>query len=163
MTTYAEELRLRAVRPALEWLQLWSLAAEELVLATFAHESGGFKHRVQVGGGPGLGLGQIELATHDDVFTHYLDYAPRHELRSRLLLLKTAPDAHPLAELRDNDNYAAGVCRLIYRRAPEPLPEPHDIAGMAALWKRRYNTPLGKGTVEKFIADYHRYVKPAGN
>ena len=158
MSRYADDLRLRAVQPALEQLGLWSLAAETLVLATAAHESGGFLYREQRGGGPALGLWQIEPDTHDDLYFNYLDYRP--ELRAKLITLKTTPGADDLdAELRDNDVYAAGVCRLIYKRHPAPLPsDPADIEAMAALWKRVYNTALGKGTVQQFISDYERHV-----
>ena len=157
MSQYAEELRLRAVRPALERIAMWSPAAENLVLGTAAHESGGFRHRMQVGGGSALGLWQIEPDSHDDLYINYLDY--RHELRAALIGLKTAIDADPYDELRDNDLYAAGVCRLIYRRSPDKLPDdPDDIAALAAIWKRAYNSALGKGTVQKFMADYARYV-----
>lgn len=162
MTQAADEFRLGAVRPALEAIGLWSPVAEELVVGTAAHESGGFRYRGQVGAhgqpaGPALGLCQIEPATHDDLYRNWLDYRP--ELRALVVGLKTAPDADPLEEVRSNDRYAAAICRLIYRRHPNPLPQdPADVEAIAALWKAVYNTAQGKGTVDQFVADYHRYV-----
>ena len=157
MTQYAEELRLRAVRPALQRLGMWSPVAEELCLGTAAHESGGFLHRDQVGGGPALGLWQIEPATHDDLYINFLDY--RLELRAKLISLKDAPDADPYDELHDNDLYAAGVCRLIYKRHPAPMPNDlADIAALGAYYKLAFNTVLGKATVQQFLDDYRRYV-----
>lgn len=158
MSQCAEELRLRAVRPALERLEMWSPAAENLVLGTASHESGGFKHRVQIGGGPALGLWQIEPDTHDDLYFNYLDYRP--ELRAKLISLKSAPDADDLdAELRDNDLYAAACCALLYHRHGEPKwDSPADVGAMAACWKRWFNTPKGRGTEAQFVSDYERYV-----
>jgi hypothetical protein len=43
------------------------------------------------------------------------------------------------------------MCRLHYRRVAEPLPAAKDTEAMAAYWKAHYNTPLGKGTVEKAL------------
>jgi hypothetical protein len=48
--------------------------------------------------------------------------------------------------------YAAAMARLRYRRAPGRLPAAGDVAGMAAYWKRHYNTPLGRGVPAEFAA-----------
>ena len=50
------------------------------------------------------------------------------------------------------------MCRLKYRRDPEPLPEPDDIEGLGKTWKRVYNTHLGKGKVDEFVSNYYKYV-----
>ena len=47
--------------------------------------------------------------------------------------------------------YGAAVCRLCYYCQPEALAEAGDIEGQAAFWKQRYNTPLGAGTVSKYM------------
>lgn len=52
--------------------------------------------------------------------------------------------------------FQAAVCRLIYLRVSEKIP--NDLAGMANYWKKYYNTSKGKGTPEKFIEAYERYV-----
>ena len=54
--------------------------------------------------------------------------------------------------------YAAAMCRVHYRRFPEPLPEATDLPGQARLWKLRYNSPLGAGTEAEYIANYEKYV-----
>ena len=43
------------------------------------------------------------------------------------------------------------MCRVHYFRSPLKLPDAKDAQGMAELWKAAYNTPLGKGTVEKAL------------
>lgn len=57
------------------------------------------------------------------------------------------------------DSLALMFCRLHYLRVPSPVPR--DLAGQAAYWKQHYNTPLGKGTAEKYLADWDRFVKGA--
>ena len=61
------------IKPALEKLGLWSMAAEELVLGTAIVESAAIYLR-QHGAGPALGLWQAEPRTHDDLYTNYLSY-----------------------------------------------------------------------------------------
>jgi hypothetical protein len=36
-------------------------------------------------------------------------------------------------------------------RKPDPLPEAGDVEGQGAFWKKHYNTPLGAGTVPKYV------------
>jgi len=51
--------------------------------------------------------------------------------------------------------YATAIAQVIYLRAPMRLPAPDDLHGLAGYWKRYYNnTSAGKGTVEKWLADY---------
>lgn len=133
--------------------------AVDLVLGTMATESGGFRDLRQVPTGPALGYAQIEPATHDDIYTHFLDARPA--LRARVLEL-TAPAApgglH--GQLSANLHYAAVICRLVYWRRPRALPRHGDVAGYATLWKDVYNTAAGKGTTAKFVADWTRWVAP---
>lgn len=156
MTIDADALRRWAVRPALEHLGMWSEAAENLVLGTAAHESGGFGWRTQAGGGPALGLWQIEPATLSDLYANFLAY------HGRLLALLTdlrQADVPRDIDLRDNDRYGAGCCMLLYARHHAPLPvDPNDIPALAAFYKRWFNTPEGAATEKEFADDYRRYV-----
>ena len=60
------------IRPALTKINLWSRSAEELVLGTAIVESG-LTYLKQRGEGPALGLWQIEPATHEDLYTNFLN------------------------------------------------------------------------------------------
>lgn len=144
------------IRPVLHDLDLWSPEAERLVLGTACKESECGRWLVQLGGGPALGIYQMEPATHSDLWAHYI-YG-RDALRLRLQ--KFCSQAEPPAnELIWNLAYATAMCRIHYYRAPEKIPD--DLPGQAQLWKLRYNTPLGAGTVDEYIAAWRQFV-PAG-
>ena len=138
--------RARIVEPTLRHLQLWSPAAEWLVLATAVHESG-LSALIQVGG-PALGVYQIEAETYFDVIARLT--ARHHELAARLGELKAEIPA-PLVQLVSNLAYATAVCRLIYYLDPEPLPPAGARHALAWYWKRVYNTDDGAGTVPTFL------------
>jgi hypothetical protein len=143
-----DNLRELVIRPALQYIELWSQAAENLVLGTALVESNAeYLHQVK---GPALGLWQMEPATHDDIWENFLKY--NGTLRDWLDEITTP--AHitlGASEMIGNLYYGAAMCRLHYRRVAEPLPAAKDPEAMAAYWKAHYNTPLGKGTVEKAL------------
>ena len=145
-----QQLRDLVIRPTLQRLDLWSDAAEELVLGTAIQESG-LQFLQQLGGGPARGLWQMERATHDDLWTNFLHYHTK--LGLNVLGPYVKPDHSRLAwDLA----YACAMCRIAYLRCPDALPPAGDIAGQAACWKKNYNTPLGAGTVEQYTANWHR-------
>ena len=145
----------RVIAPALDKIDLWSRAAEELVLETAIVESD-LTYLKQHGEGPALGLWQIEPATHDDLYTNFLNYRP--ELGSKLMELR-APNLSMGENLATNLMYGAAVCRLCYYRKPEALPVAGDIEGQAAFWKQHYNTLLGAGTVSKYVYKVQQVLK----
>lgn len=139
------------IRPALEAIDLYSEAAAELLLGTAIQESR-LTYLKQIGGGPALGLFQMEPATHDDIWAKFLEY--RIELRDKVIGLVAVfgPD-----EMIWNLYYAAAMCRIHYYRVPEALPEAGDISRQAEYWKAHYNTPLGAGTEQEYMANWHKY------
>lgn len=142
------QIRQYVVRPALRHIGLHDPRAENLVLTTGAAESR-YAYVVQVRG-PALGPWQMEPATHDDIWANYLRYRPYlaalvGDLRSR----KGTTDG--AAELVWNWAYAAAMCRVHYRRVPDPLPDALDLAAQARYWKAHYNTVAGRGTVPGFV------------
>lgn len=119
------------------------IAARQLVLGTAMVESDlRFLHQVR---GPALGLWQMEPATHDDIWEHWLQHRP--ELVEAMAELGSWPLGAEL--LCGNLYYAAAMCRIHYRRHPSSLPPAGDSLGLARMWKAVYNTRLGKGTVER--------------
>jgi hypothetical protein len=143
-----ENLRELVIRPALQYIELWSPAAENLVLGTALVESNAeYLHQVK---GPALGLWQMEPATHDDIWENFLKY--RASLREWLQELQTpASITRGANELIGNLYYGAAMCRVHYYRSPRKLPDAKDAQGMAELWKAVYNTARGAGTVEKAL------------
>ena len=151
----ASQIRSLVIRPALSKINLWSPSAEELVLGTAIVESG-LTYIRQWGDGPALGLWQVEPSTQNDLYTNFLHYRP--ELGSKLIELR-ATGLSLDENLATNLMYGAAVCRLCYYRKPDALPAAGDIEGQAAFWKQHYNTPLGKGTVTKYVYKVQKIIK----
>ena len=153
----AKQLLTHIVRPTLTELGLHSLAGEQLVMGTIMQESRA-EFVKQIGGGPALGLGQMEPNTHNDIWLHYLKYRP--QLAGMLSHLITVGgvadmvDVPPARELIGNLNYAVAMTRVHYRRVSAPLPLAGDVVAMAHYWKAHYNTAGGAGTVDEFIHNF---------
>jgi hypothetical protein len=156
------------IKPILKEFDLFSDSSSKLIAMTTNHESGLYNHNRQIGLNPdgnvgGFGMGQIELATHKDIYVNYLIY--KENLCEKII--KTFFDTdfshrefieHGLYNdkelLQHNNYYNSLICRIHYLRVSEKLPDYEDNLGMAKYWKKYYNTELGKGTVEKFLKDY---------
>lgn len=135
-----------------------SASAVELLLGTAAQESG-FRHFVQIGGGPAVSIYQIEPDSYLDLHANYLSAASRQALAERVRALKAAVP-QDREQLIGNLFFATAIARLIYWRSPMKLAAPGDIAGHARVWKQVYNTPLGRGRESDFVANYQRLVAP---
>ena len=150
----AEQLRECVIRPTLVTIGLHSAAAEDLVAGTCAAESRMGTYLTQVRG-PALGIYQMEPATHDDIWDHYL----RHRSADVATLKRVVGSiwwdvdkGRPKAQALVVDlAYATAMCRYHYRRRPEPLPKAGDWYALAAYWKRHYNTMAGKGSEGHFL------------
>ena len=132
------DLKYQIVEPALVAIGLNTAAGLNLVTGTALAESGA-QYLVQTGGGPALGIFQMEPATEQDIWTNFLEYNPSMAAHVRAILSpgKTTP------QLVWNLIYAAAMCRIKYWRAPSELPVYNDAQGMAAYHKVVYNTVLG--------------------
>lgn len=146
------QFRQNVIRPALLKGGLWDERAEMLVFGTAVQESG-LRFLVQIGGGPGLGLYQMEPATEEDIHQNFLAY--RAGLRD-IVEAALVPRVPRLEQLVWNLRYATVMCRIHYLRDKAPLPAADDLAGLGALWKRVYNTPAGAGTPEQFVLNLRR-------
>ncbi len=156
-----QDLRKYVVRPTLEKMGLWSESAEELILGTIAHESrlGTYLHQIN---GPALGICQIEPTTHQDLWENYLKFRPDKAAMMAGFASRNNSSIQDMtvddSELITNLGYSIAVCRMIYYRKPEPLPDSKNVAGLATYWKTYYNTHQGRGTIDQFILDYKQRV-----
>jgi hypothetical protein len=133
-------------------LQLYSPAAEELLMATCAQESllGKYRHQVN---GPAIGIFQMEPEDHDDIWKNFLAYKPA--LAATVKAFAPRVVGHPLAsEMQENDPYAIAMCRVHYVRAPDPLPAATNLNALWNYYKRFYNTPQGAATQAEFYEHY---------
>lgn len=128
-----------------EWLKEWDMYSEsavELLAMICAHESLGGKHRRQIGGGPALGVFQIEPLTHDSVW----DNSDTIHKRAAKYGIK-----RDLSQLEHNDKYSVFVARHYLAMDRNPLPK--NPQAMAEYCKSYWNR-TGKATAEKYLADY---------
>lgn len=127
-------------------------AAVELLLGTAACESR-FRYVRQVGGGPALGIYQMEPATHRDILTRVRGPCRQFLVDERLL---------GCAEQMVGDLYAATVfARLLYWLRPEPLPAVGDRDAQGRYYKQWYNSSLGKGSRSRYVRHWNELVAPA--
>lgn len=129
-------------------------AAINLLLGTAAVESE-FGTYIRQIGGPARGVFQMEPATERSLWDTYLFY--HNELRHQVLLITGVGKPNELALLL-NLAYQIVMARLLYWRVPAALPEADDVHGLGRYWKRHYNTVLGAGTSDRFVAKYQQYV-----
>ncbi len=137
------DLKSRVIEPILRDAHLYSESAVNLLLGTAAVESHMGTYFMQGGGGPAVGIFQMEPATE-----HYMV----------VLGALCSPYKHRSDILFWNLRYAALMCRMHYYRKSEPLPEADDIRALGDYWKKHYNTVKGAGTVDKFVESYKRFV-----
>ena len=149
-------VRDKIILPVLEGLgepEHTCVQAMELLLGTAATESHMGLYLRQLGGGPALGLWQIEPDTEWDVWNNYLSFRP--ELRKIVQGWQKGTNR----EMEWNHSYSCAIARLIYKRVPSPLPPAGNLEAQAHYWKNHFNTRMGKGTVEKYMKDWHELVE----
>lgn len=142
------------VRPTLTAIGMHSTAAERLMLTAAIAESG-LRFLVQIGGGPALGVMQIEPATLDDIWGRYL-CRKRPDLRAKIERIMTP---QPVEEqVVTNLAFAVAIARVRYWMVPQAMPAADDADAMGAYYKRHYNTALGKADPAHFADLYRRYA-----
>lgn len=122
-----------------------SPAAVNLLLGTAAQESRFGTYLRQLRGGPARGVFQMEPRTFRWLQRRYKKKYPL--IADRLF-----------AELEWDLRLSIVMARLRYRVVRAKLPRYNSVRGMAAYYKKYYNTILGAGTVEEFVANYKKYV-----
>jgi hypothetical protein len=133
-------------------VNLYSEEAVNLLMGTAAQESRLGVYIKQING-PALGVFQMEPNTFYDICNNYLKYKTDLSIAIRK---ESGVYVFESGVLEWNLKLAICTSRVHYLRCPGKLP--NTIEGMAAYWKKYYNTPLGKGTEQEFIANYKKYV-----
>lgn len=156
------QFRADVVAPVLSVLGQWNAimntpSAENLLVGTALQESS-LTYLRQLGGGPALGVMQVEPNTHDDVWSNFLDF--RNDLAGVVKGLSAGATSGTNAanQLTWNLGYSVAIARVIYWRIPDALPAADDIQGLGQFWKDHYNTAGGAGTAEEWVANYQRYA-----
>lgn len=144
-----EQLEQEIVEPTLRRLpnpydlrqSCYSKKSLKLVTSTIIHESDRGEYVRQVGGGPALGICQMEPKTFFD-HQNYIDtrkkFSGWKELWKAIranVIGRRYPDPE---ELRWNNGLAVAMCRLHYLRAPAELPAV-EIDSLAEYWFDYYN------------------------
>lgn len=146
----------RIIVPTLTRIGLAETNRVSLVLGTCLHESH-LTYVVQIPNGPALGFGQMEPATHADLWANFLAYQPELANNVRRLAGFREQSSPPASELIGNANYAVAMVAVHYRRIKAKLP-PNEPRALAEYWKKYYNTALGKGTVEQALPHFQKAI-----
>ncbi len=151
------QFRNLVVRPTLKKIDLYSPYAEELLIMTMAHESNGGQYLKQVGGGPALGVYQMEKGTFNDLWRSLNDENSNlHKYAIKILLacdLSHQPDAE---DMEGNLYLATAMARVYYARVRNPIPT--NLDDMSLYAKKYWNTEYGKATAEDYLSAYYRFT-----
>lgn len=148
-----DEVRELIIRPTLKMLNVWSEAAECLLLTTAISESENDccdqsqkpRH---------YGLYRINPVTHLNVWDKYLVQDPDLASKVRGLASQRSFLENPHRELTTNLAYATAIAWMIYQRCERPLPELEDADAMARYWKRHFHN--GKPVDESCFCEHYR-------
>lgn len=153
----AAELRQWVIKPTLKRLGVYSKAAENLLLATAAQESGLGSH-LKPAGQRALGIYQIHSLAHRHIWDDHL--ALHSDMASLVRGLASQHDflSQPHAELATNLSYATAIAWFMYARHENfSLSKDNTMTELASLWKRYYH-PKSKVSIEDFSKNVNRYV-----
>ena len=127
--------RANFVVPALSRIGLYSLNAEKLLMGTAAIESG-FRFFRQTGGGPALGMFQMEPATFVWLYDQFLAGKRHAPLKARVKALSKS--ATPNAQTMIDDHlFAAGMARIRYFAVSSAIPA--GLGPQSSYWWVHYN------------------------
>ncbi|GBR00924.1 hypothetical protein [Gluconobacter cerinus] len=151
------QLKHLVVQPALAALGLGGTAAVNLLTGTALAESRG-AYVKQIGGGPALGLWQMEPATHDDCWANFLRF-PVGQPYAGILENMLAHDLPRSAQMVSNLRYACAMARIRFYRVREALPSAQDPFALSRYHKVHYNTPLGAADPMANVDYFRRAVQ----
>jgi len=122
--------------------------AQAIVRETIWHESGGLVHIVQLGGGPGRGLGQIEPPTFEWLTKDFLPNK-RPAIWQKFGAISAQWPSIPFDEVMWNLRLAVALVRCRY--LPDSHGVPSTIEGRAAYWSRVYQTTNDPAKMAQYV------------
>lgn len=140
---------------ALYSLEFPTTDVTNLLAGTVCVESDMGKYTSQMGGGPALGIYQMEPDTYYDIWDNFLKY--RVNIAQKIINSSGGEGVPKFEQLRYNTILATQMARIHYLRVKEKIPDGQDLEGLARYWKLYYNTKNGKGKEEDFIKKYLNY------
>lgn len=159
MPISVQQLKNRIIIPVLNHLNLNSPSAVNLLLGTCAQESHLGTYLCQIKG-PAKGIYQMEPETEELVIQWLKNNNPILLDKVKELVPKFCLGHEDINQLEGNLFYATAMSRILYYSISEPLPKENDLLGLASYWKKFYNTPKGRGTINEFQINYKKYVIP---
>ena len=132
-----------------------------LVYRTFVHES--LLGSINFTNSNGQGIGQLTLKHAKDVLKRISKRSPENfaiiaEI-SEIKNLLSLSDKEMLRELHTNLKLQVALCILTYWfKDPKFYQNAGSLEQDAKMWKELYNTKLGKGTAEAFIASCKAHI-----
>lgn len=147
------QLRSVFIVPVLQGLGLYSQEAEDLMVGTFAQESGCGRYVRQLNG-PALGYWMMEAPAHDEIVRTISVRVP--QFSTKIQEMCKLSRGYDYSLLLDNIRYACCFARLHYWLKSDPIPK--NLNGQAEYWKTYYNANQGKGTAEEYINNYLIYT-----
>ena len=126
--------------PTLKAVDLYSESAVNLLLGTAIQESR-LTYLKQKGGGPALGLFQIEPATLDDIYNRYLKRTDKKELLAKIKKFTTAQDVRD--QVIGNIPFAVLIARVRFYMVSEALPAHDDLEALAQVLEKIFQQLYG--------------------
>lgn len=151
-----EQLREYVIQPVCRIVGGDPRNAEELLIVTAGPESNMGEYLHQLGSGPACGIYQMEPRTHDDIWDNFLTY--RYDLAQAVRGYRSAEFEDDSMQMCGNLYYATAMARAFYLRFSEPIPDCHDIEGLAQYYKKYWNTRKGASTVQATIEAYKYFT-----
>lgn len=147
ISVYSEPLLKQQIRAILETCEL--PPDHDFLYHIAMVESHGGKYLTQFNGGPARGYFQIQPNTMADILQNKDTLKLPENIRYSLKLFENITVKDQEKILTDNLVIQVILARIHLMRFREPIPT--DLEGQARYWKKFWNTPLGKGTITKFI------------
>lgn len=153
-------LRKVIINPCLTAINMYSLDAEEFLIATAANETLGGTYLVQEFAlhqpetKGALGIYGMEAPTYEDIWDRVI--SKRSALKEKILKACHFQEnvKPPATEMIGNLNYATIMARISLVRFPEILPNAKDSNAIWGYYKKYWNTSLGAATKAAFMHNY---------